>query len=346
VSKRNVKIHLLGVLRIIEALKGDQAMKSPFEMADQEMRRSSENVDERMSLECEVEGCGFLTPTLGSKDYLAMVKHLQVHIRVVHGIHFGAGKCVCENRECAGFESRSPSRVKPRSRIRSRSRRGRSRSSSKSNVGQLDYPCPDCGDRSFATEAGLYMHRRKVCGLKGVKPTDLDFLCQGEGCGRAFSSPQGLNIHRRHCQKRSSRSQTANYESGAATSSGRSRTAGADVSHSSKVRRSATGVTGASSSAKGSEVESKVEMDVRVELEQGKHAVVKYRVNSSAKMQSVINKVAVKMKCDVKAVKLHMMTKTPAKPPGILRESLAVSISGIESASKYESSLLIATISV
>ena len=98
---------------------------------------------------------------------------------------------------------------------------------------------------------------------------------------------------RRHCQKRSSRSQTANYESGAATSSGRSRTAGADVSHSSKDRRLATGVTGASSSAKGSVVESKVEMDVRMELEQGKHAVVKYRVNSSAKMQSVINKVGV-----------------------------------------------------
>jgi len=309
-------------------------MKSPFEMADQ-----------RMSLECEVEGCAFLTPALGSKDYPAMVKHLQVHIRVVHGIHFGAGKCVCENRECAGFESRSPIR----SRTRSRSRRSRSRSSFKSNVGQLDYPCPDCGERSFATEAGLYMHRRKVCGLKGVKPTDLDFLCQGEGCGRAFSSPQGLNVHRRHCQKRSSRSLTANYENGAATSSGRSRTAGANVSHSSngtKVRRSTTGVTGASSSAKGRVVESKVEMDVRVELEQGKHAVVKYRVNSSAKMQSVINKVAIKMMCDAKAVKLHMMAKTPAKPPGILRESLPVLVSGIESASKYESSLLIATISV
>ena len=99
---------------------------------------------------------------------------------------------------------------------------------------------------------------------------------------------------RRHCQKRSSRSQTANYESGAATSSGRSRTAGADVSQSSngtKVRRSTTEVAGASSSAKGRVVESKVEMDVRIELEQGKHAVVKYRVSSSAKMQSVINKV-------------------------------------------------------
>ena len=155
--------------------------------------------------------------------------------------------------------------------------------------------------------------------MKGVKLTDLDFPCQGEGCGRAFSSPMGLDRHRylitspetssvsyfllslhltsycsrRHCQKRSSRSLTANYESGAATSSGRSRTAGADVSHSSKVRRLATGVAGASSSARGSEVESKVEMDVRVELEQGKHAVVKYRVNSSAKMQSVINKVGV-----------------------------------------------------
>jgi len=311
-------------------------------MADQNVRRSSENVDQRMSLDCEVEGCGFLTPAMGAKDYLAMVKHLQVHTRVVHGI----GECVCQNGDCAGFKSRSPPRLKPRSRTRSRSRRSRSRSSHQRSMVELDFPCPDCGERSFATEAGLYMHRRKVCGLKGVKLTDLDFLCQGEGCGRAFSSPIGLDRHRRHCKKRSSRSQTANYESGAATSWGRSRTAGADVSHSSKVRRSATGVTGASSSAKGSEVESKVEMDVRVELEQGKHAVVKYRVNSSAKMQSVINKVAVKMKCDAKAVRLHMMAKTPAKPPGILRESLPVLVSGIESASKYESSLLIATISV
>jgi len=313
-------------------------------MADQNVRRSSENVDQRMSLDCEVEGCGFLTPAMGAKDYLAMVKHLQVHTRVVHGI----GECVCQNGDCAGFKSRSPPRLKPRSRTRSRSRRSRSRSSHQRSMVELDFPCPDCGERSFATEAGLYMHRRKVCGLKGVKPTDLDFLCQGEGCGRAFSSPQGLNIHRRHCQKRSSRSQTANYESGAATS-GRSRTAGADVSQSSngsKVRRSTTEVAGASSSSKGRVVESKVEMDVRMELEQGKHAVVKYRVNSSAKMQSVINKVAIKMMCDAKAVKLHMMAKAPAKPPGILRESLPVLVSGIELASKYESSLLIATISV
>ena len=52
-------------------------------------------------------------------------------------------------------------------------------------------------------------------------------------------------------------------------------------------------MAGASSSAKGSVVESKVEMDVRFELEQGKHAVVNYRVNSSTRMQSVINKVGV-----------------------------------------------------
>jgi len=303
-----------------------------------------------MSLECEVEGCGFLTPALGSKDYPAMVKHLQVHTRVVHGIYIGVGGCVSQNREYTGFESRSQSRMKPRSRTRSRSRQNRSRSSHKSNVDELEFPCPDCGERSFATEAGLYLHRRKVCGLKGVKLTDLDFLCQGEGCGRAFSSPIGLDRHRRHCQKRSSRSLAANYESGAATSSGRSLTAGADVSHSSqvtKVSRSTTGVAGASStsSAKGRVVESKVEMDVRMELEQGKHAVVKYRVSSSARMQSVINKVAVKMKCVAKAVKLHKMAKTPAKPPGILRESLPVAVSGIEPASNFESSVLIATIS-
>jgi len=326
---------------------GDQVMKRPLEMTDQNMRRSSENVDQRMSLRCEVEGCGFLTPALGSKDYMAMVKHLQMHTRVVHGIDIGAGRCVCDNREWVGFEMRSPTRVKPRSRTRSKSRRSRSRSSHKSNVGELDFPCPDCEERSFATEAGLYMHRRKVCGLKGVKLTDLDFLCQGEGCGRAFSSPMGLDMHRRHCQKRLGANRTGNYGSGAATSSGRSLTAGGDVSHSSKgtkVRRSATEVAGASSSARGSVVEPKVEMNVRMVLEQGKHAVITYKVNSSARMQSVINKVAVKMGCDAKAVKLHKMTKTLAMPPGILRENLSLMVSETELASKYESSELIATI--
>ena len=53
-------------------------------------------------------------------------------------------------------------------------------------------------------------------------------------------------------------------------------------------------MAGASSSAKGRVVESNVEMEVRMELEQRKHAVVKYRVNSSARMQSVINKVGVR----------------------------------------------------
>ena len=62
----------------MEASMGDQVMKRPLEMTDQNMRRSSENVDQRMSLRCEVEGCGFLTPALGSKDYMAMVKHPQV----------------------------------------------------------------------------------------------------------------------------------------------------------------------------------------------------------------------------------------------------------------------------
>merc|ERR1719228_1036083 len=118
-----------------------------------------------MSLACEVEGCGSLTPALGSKDYMAMVKHLQVHLKVVHGIDTVAGGCVGQKKEGTGFKSRSQSRVKPRI---------RSRSSHQRSVGELDFPCPDCGERSFATEAGLYM--RKVCGLKGVKPTDLDFL--------------------------------------------------------------------------------------------------------------------------------------------------------------------------
>merc|ERR1711973_131151 len=126
----------------------------------------------------------------------------------------------------------------------------------------------------------------------------------------------------------------------------RSLTAGGDVSHSSKVRRSTTEVAGASSSARGSVVEPKVEMNVRMVLEQGYHAVVTYNVNSSARMQSVINKVAIKMGCDAKAVKLHKIAKTPAKPPGVLRESLPVLVAGTVPASNYESSVLIATISV
>ena len=51
------------------------------------------------------------------------------------------------------------------------------------------------------------------------------------------------------------------------------------------------------------------------------------------------------MKCDAKAVKLHKMAKTPAKPPGILQENLLVEVSGIEPASNFESSVLTATIS-
>ena len=46
--------------------------------------------------------------------------------------------------------------------------------------------------------------------------------------------------------------------------------------------------------------------------------------------------------CEPKAVRLYKI----AKPPGILRGSLPVLVSGTELASKYESSVLIATISV
>ena len=52
-------------------------------------------------------------------------------------------------------------------------------------------------------------------------------------------------------------------------------------------------MAGASSTARGSVVEPKVEMNVRMVLEQGKHAVITYKVNSSARMQSVINKVLI-----------------------------------------------------
>ena len=50
--------------------------------------------------------------------------------------------------------------------------------------------------------------------------------------------------------------------------------------------------------------------------------------------------------CDPKAVRLYKITERPAQPPGILRESLPGMVSGTELASKYESSVLTATISV
>ena len=41
-----------------------------------------------------------------------------------------------------------------------------------------------------------FFQRRRVCGLRGVKPTGFDFPCQEKGCGRAFSNPMGLAQHR------------------------------------------------------------------------------------------------------------------------------------------------------
>ena len=95
-------------------------------------------------------------------------------------------------------------------RERDRSRTTRARSSKRDK--NLAFPCPDCKQRSFDTEAGLYAHRllfkrclMKIknslpprilaCGLRGKeKPTSLDFKCAS--CLRAFTTPIGLATHR------------------------------------------------------------------------------------------------------------------------------------------------------
>jgi len=151
-----------------------------------QIKKTKSSAQKKMSLECEAVECNFQTPTLDVKEYDAMVRHLQLHTVLVHGVEVagvaGAGK------------TPPPSSEKQRARTRSRSRR-------RSNVEELDFPCPDCNLQSFATEAGLYMHRKRSCGLRGVEPSGLDFPCQGEGCGRAFSNPMGLAQHRSSCKK-------------------------------------------------------------------------------------------------------------------------------------------------
>jgi len=149
----------------------------------------------KMSLECEAVDCNFITPTLEVKEYDAMVRHLQLHTKLVHGVEVAGEGCDCQKKVKVGAgKTLPPSSEKQRSKTRSRSRR-------RSNVEELDFPCPDCNLQSFATEAGLYMHRRRVCGLRGVKPTGFDFPCQEKGCGRVFSSPMGVAQHRVSCKK-------------------------------------------------------------------------------------------------------------------------------------------------
>merc|ERR1719234_1172586 len=76
---------------------------------------------------------------------------------------------------------------------------GRSRSRSSRRDMNLAFPCPDCNMQSFASEAGLYAHRIRICGLKDKeKPTSLDFKCTS--CPRAFATPLGVVSHRRYCR--------------------------------------------------------------------------------------------------------------------------------------------------
>jgi len=163
---------------------------------------------------CEVEECAFSTPKLGRDAYPAMVAHLQVHMAVKHGIQIGqainslcsrgenqdqaaGGSSLDDGAQRGGVATRrartfsQPARS-PEKKVAGR--RGRSLSRSRG----LEHPCTDCNKVSFETEQGLFIHRRRSCGLKGVQLTSLDFVCPT--CPRAFTTPMGVAIHRRHCK--------------------------------------------------------------------------------------------------------------------------------------------------
>jgi len=171
--------------------------------------------DESMSLiTCEVEECAFSTPKLGRDAYPAMVAHLQVHSVVKHGIQIGQAinplHPNVENQDQAAADSplddgaqngkaatrraRTFSQLARRPEKKVEGRRGRSLSRSRG----LGHPCTDCNKVSFETEKGLFIHRRRSCGLKGVQLTSLDFVCPT--CPRAFTTPMGVALHRRHCK--------------------------------------------------------------------------------------------------------------------------------------------------
>jgi len=184
-----------------------------------------------MKVNCEVDHCKFSTPKMGRDAYPAMVAHLQVHSAVKHGLPIGEainplGTCsyganqnqVDEDgrgRSLTGghrqgrthlglaqVEDIRPGRTSSqpaRSRTpTTRAATRRRRSLSHSHGLGLQFPCTDCNMRSFDTEVGLFTHRRKVCGLRGAKPTSLDFPCPT--CPRAFTTPMGVNSHKKFCK--------------------------------------------------------------------------------------------------------------------------------------------------
>lgn len=143
-----------------------------------------------VGLICDAAGCTFSTPDMGPGWYPAMVTHLQVHAATQHAIGMGG---MIPTFAGTAVPVEPPGQRRSFSAVRSRPR-----SSKRDN--NLAFPCPDCHKRSFATEAGLYAHRIQICGLRDKeKPTSLDYKCNS--CPRAFTSPIGLALHMKGCQR-------------------------------------------------------------------------------------------------------------------------------------------------
>jgi len=165
-----------------------------------------------VGLICSAAGCTFSTPDMGPGWYPAMVTHLQVHAATKHGISMGGMiPTFAGANATTALPVESPGQRRSFTEVPSRSRSSRPRSSKRDN--NLAFRCPDCQERSFATEAGLYVHRIQICGLRDKKkPTSLDYKCNS--CPRAFTTPIGLASHRRFCQRGKSGSGGGSIDAG------------------------------------------------------------------------------------------------------------------------------------
>jgi len=123
---------------------------------------------EALGLKCGAEDCDFSTPGFGPELYPTMVAQLQVHAATKHKVN--TSTAVPPYSSAAMLSSvniANASTVLAQDLARSCSASSaRGRSPSRSRDQYLAFPCPDCREHSFATEAELYSHRTLVCGFR------------------------------------------------------------------------------------------------------------------------------------------------------------------------------------
>ena len=154
-----------------------------------------------------------------------MVIQIQLHSNLVHGVEMPGvgGACLCKRQRDGAGQTPPPSRCCRVTVMSSHwhfyamflTARGQGieqgldlagaamlRSSISPALTAICSPLPlklastSTGWFHVIKESYAFLPRRKFCGLRGVEPSGLDFPCQGEGCGRAFSTPIGIATHR------------------------------------------------------------------------------------------------------------------------------------------------------